>query len=296
MAVRGNGAPGDFAGLDLHGKVAIIARGTIPFSDKAKNAAEAGALAVVIYNNEQGSFNGTLRDRVGIPTLAVSGKDGRALLDLLSKGPVKVRIESDTLLAQKNGHNIIGTLKGTTDDILVLGGHYDSVQAGPGANDNGSGTAVLMELARALAPQAHKYTLVFIAFDGEEFGLLGSRYYVEHLTAAERGKLKGMLNFDMLGGGSGPLLAGGDGKLGTLTRDVAGQMGINARNFALGGNAGSDHEPFQSAGIDTVFFSRDYSLLHTPQDSIDQVKEEYLLEAGKVALQVVITMDEKKEQ
>lgn len=295
VAVSGNGTPDDFARVDVQGKIAMVSRGTIPFAEKTANAAKAGAAAVIIYNNQPTTFSGTMgrASAASIPALAVSGTDGRSLLDMLAKGPVTLKIASDTAVVQNTGHNIIGTLRGSTDGVIVLGGHYDSVDAGPGAVDNGSGTAVLLELARVAGQQTHKNTLVFIAFDGEEFGLLGSEYYVKNLTPDARAKIKGMLNFDMLGGGSGPLLAGGDGELGKTTRDVAAQMGITANNFRLGANAGSDHEPFQTAGIDTVFFSRDYNLLHTPQDTIDQIKEEYLGEAGKVGEQALIAFDQK---
>ncbi len=290
-AVQGNGTESDFASANVLGRIALVARGTIPFSDKAKNAAKAGALAILIYNNDPGSFTGTLREPVSIPTIGISGQDGRALQSMLSQGVVKVSIDSKTEVAQETGHNIIGTLKGSNDSMIVLGGHYDSVSAGPGANDNGSGTAVLLELARDLGKQKPKNTLVLIGFDGEELGLLGSRYYVEHLSNDERAKVKGMLNFDMLGGGSGPLLLGGDGNLGQMGRDIADQLGITARNFRLGGGAGSDHESFQRIGVDTIFFSRDYTLLHTPQDTIDQVKQEYLDEAGRVAIRMIARLD-----
>ncbi len=290
-AVAGNGTESDFANANVQGKIALVARGTIPFSDKANNAAKAGALAVLIYNNDPGSFTGTLREPAKIPTLAIAGQDGKTLLSLAGQGMVKVKLDSKTEVAQKTGHNIIGTLKGSTDDVFVLGGHYDSVSAGPGANDNGSGTAVILELARELGHQDHKHTFVLIAFDGEELGLLGSRYYVDHLAASEKAQIKGMLNFDMLGGGSGPLLLGGDGNLGQIGRDVATQLGITARNFHLGGGAGSDHESFQRIGVDTIFFSRDYSLLHTPQDTIDEVKQDYLNEAGRVAVRMLAQLD-----
>lgn len=291
VPVRGNGVESDFAAADARGRIALVIRGTIPFSDKAMNAARAGAIALIIYNNAPGGFTGTLRNRVNIPTIAISGNDARQLFDFLSRGIVKVKISSDTAIEQKSGHNIIGTMPGETQEKIILGGHYDSVQAGPGANDNGSGTAVLLELARALAQEKHKSTLVIIGFDGEEFGLFGSRYYVEQLAREERSRIRGMLNFDMLGAGSGPLLAGGDGTLGAMARDIAGRLGITARNFALGSGAGSDHEPFQAAGIDTLFFSRDYDLLHTPQDTLDQVRPEYLGEAGRVGLRVVREFD-----
>lgn len=291
QVVRGNGTADDFANSDVKGKIALVARGTIPFSDKAKNAAASGALAVLIYNNTQGGFTGTLKDPVSIPTLGITGEDGRAILDELAHARVSIKIASDTLVAEKTGYNVVGRLQGASDDTFLLGGHYDSVQAGPGANDNGSGAAVLLELARDLGKTQHKHSFVVVAFDGEEFGLLGSRYYAGHLSSTDRNRLKGMLNFDMLAGGSGPLLLGGEGQLGTSARNVASQMGIVARDFELGGNAGSDHESFQQIGVDTVFFSRDYNLLHTPQDKIDQVKEDWLGEAGRVAIRLVYELD-----
>jgi hypothetical protein len=73
-------------------------------------------------------------------------------------------------------------------------------------------------------------------------------------------------------------------------------MGIDARNFALGGNSGSDHESFQRVSIDTVFFSRDYNLLHTPQDTIEQVQENYLDEAGRVGERAALEFDAKMSQ
>ncbi len=296
VAVRGTGSESDFSSVNVRGKVALVGRGTIPFSDKAKNAAQAGAVGILIYNNELNLFGGTLRERVAIPAIAISGQDGRALLDLVSRGAVRVKIAVDTAIANKTGHNIIGTKRGSGDGVIVLGGHYDSVSAGPGANDNASGTAVLLELARALGQGENKNTIVIIGFDAEELGLIGSRYYVEQLSQSERARIKGMLNFDMLGGGSGPLLLGGDGRLGSAGRQVAEQMGIQARNFSLGSGAGSDHEPFQRVGIDTIFFSRNYGLLHTPQDVIDEVRLEYLGEAGRVALQLVRELDQEQRQ
>ena len=292
VAVGGIGTADDFKQVDVKGKIALVARGTIPFSDKALNAVNAGAAAVLIYNNVPGLIVATLRERVSIPAIVVSQESGNQLLDLLKRGAVTIKIASDTLIATKTGHNIIAIRAGESDKTLVLGGHYDSVPAGPGANDNGSGTAVLLELARALAQHSHKDTLIFIAFDAEELGLVGSRYYVEHLDSAARAKIQAMLNFDMLGGGSGPLLLGGNGSIALTARSSAQTLGIEAHNFTLGGGAGSDHESFQRANIDTVFFSRDYTLLHTPQDVIDQVRAEYLAEAGRVAERVIERLDE----
>ena len=83
----------------------------------------------------------------------------------------------------------------------------------------------------------------------------------------------------------------GNGDVALLARSSALQLGIDARNGQLPSNAGSDHQSFAWRGVDTVFFMRDYDLLHTPQDTIDQVKQDYLDEAGRVAERLVERME-----
>ena len=99
-----------------------------------------------------------------------------------------------------------------------------------------------------------------------------------------------------LGAGSGPLLLMGDGKLALLARASAKQLEIDARNGSLPANAGSDHESFARRGVDTVFFMRDYNLLHTPQDTIDQINQTYLEEAGRVAQRVLERLETTGKQ
>jgi len=224
--------------------------------------------------------------------LAISGRDGQTLLDLLSKGAVKIKIESDTAIRQMMARNIIATKRGATDSVVIMGAHYDSVDVGAGANDNASGASVLLELARAMSQKSYKPTLVFVAFDAEELGLIGSRHYVTALADDARKKIVAMLNFDMLGGGSGPLLFDGDGRVGKLALDAAKELGIDARSFSLGSGASSDHTSFRSIGIDAVFLVREYNLLHTPQDTLDQVHVEWLGEAGRVAMRVVENLEQ----
>lgn len=292
VLVPGTGAREDFAKVNVRRKIALVKRGTLPFSVKASNAAEAGADAILIYNDQPQIFAGTLRDRVDIPVIGLSGASAEGILKFLAEGAVRVKIDSDSAIVQQTGTNVIGTLRGKSDETIVLGGHYDSVSAGPGAGDNASGTATLIELARVMGsrPQPQD-TLVFIAFDAEELGLLGSRAYVNNLSSAEIAKLRGMMNFDMLGAGGGPLLLMGNGSIALLGRSSAKELGIDARNGSLPANAGSDHESFARRGVDTVFFMRDYNLLHTPEDTIDQVKPEYLDEAGRVAQRMLERLD-----
>jgi hypothetical protein len=96
--------------------------------------------------------------------------------------------------------NVIATLKGTTNPelVYVISSHYDSVEDGPGADDNTSGTAALLETARILAKKPMPCTIMFLAFTGEEAGLLGSREFVRQAIANNM-KIVGALNNDMVG-------------------------------------------------------------------------------------------------
>ena len=154
VVVNGVGNESDFAKVNVNAKIALIQRGTLTFSDKARNAERAGAVAAIVYNNAPERFAGALRDKTANPVLAISGRDGQMLLDLHAKGVVKIKIESDTMLAQKTGRNIVATKRGTNDSIVIMGAHYDSVDVGAGANDSASGASVLLELARAMSQKS----------------------------------------------------------------------------------------------------------------------------------------------
>lgn len=289
--VPGTGAPSDYAKVDVNGRIALVQRGTLSFFEKVRNAERAGATAILIYNSTPGAFGGTLGQPSKIPAIALTGSEGKAILDALTKGAVIGHIASDTGIEPRTARNVVATKAGTADRILVIGGHYDSVEVGKGAVDNGSGIGVLLELARLFSKRQMKHTLHFVAFDAEELGLYGSKEYVDTLPDDTRQRMDAMLNFDMLGGGEGPLLAAGNGRAGKFARDLAKSVGIDARDFSMSSGAGSDHLPFEAIGIDTVFFSREYNLLHTEQDTLTQVKPEFLLEAGRVGAMVLEKLD-----
>ena len=96
--------------------------------------------------------------------------------------------------------NVVATLRGTTDPDLeyVVGAHFDSVEDGPGADDNGSGSTQLLEAARVLARRPQRATIKFVWFTGEEAGLRGSREFVRRAVEAKE-RVRGALNNDMLG-------------------------------------------------------------------------------------------------
>lgn len=193
---------GDFAGFPK-GHIALIQRGGCFFSRKADNAIAAGASAVVIYQlpGQAGPVSGTLTKPYGIPVIGPANAIGKALVEQAQNGGVTLRVRTDTLNQKREAANVIAdTGRGRAGNVVVVGAHNDSVAAGPGINDDGSGTATLLEMAKQIHKLGSKVrNKVRFAFWGaEEEGLLGSQYYVDNLPQAERDKVALMLDFDML--------------------------------------------------------------------------------------------------
>ncbi|MFD4420474.1 M28 family metallopeptidase [Agromyces sp. NPDC058484] len=193
----------DFAGLDFSGAsdIALIQRGSCAFADKAINAEAAGAEAVIIFNQgntpeREELIVGTLGgdDVVGIPVVGASFAQGEALAQQGSTARVMVPQPEDR--PQKN---VIAELPGRNEDNIVMAGaHLDSVQAGPGINDNGSGSAALLEVAERLRKLKPQNTVRLAWWGAEESGLIGSEQYVASLSQVERSHIALYLNFDMV--------------------------------------------------------------------------------------------------
>ncbi|CAL9467251.1 M28 family metallopeptidase [Streptomyces sp. enrichment culture] len=195
--------PADFAAGAFTGKVALIQRGGCTFAVKQANAAAAGAVAALVYNNVEGTLSGTLgsSDAAKIPTGGVSKADGEALAAAVAAGPVEVHVEIRQLQEQRVTRNVIAeTQRGNAANTVMLGSHLDSVTAGPGINDNGSGSAGLLDVALKFAKYKDKTSnkVRFAWWGAEENGLLGSEYYVGALDDLGRKEIKLYLNFDMI--------------------------------------------------------------------------------------------------
>ncbi|KAH8599269.1 putative leucine aminopeptidase 2 [Bisporella sp. PMI_857] len=194
VAVPNNGcAVADY--LDLTGKVALISRGVCTFNFKSTTAQAAGAVAVLIYNNQDGFLDSATLGSPGdyVPTVGILKTDGLALVSSLGTANVKIAyfdITTWNVLAQTKG--------GDPNNVLQLGAHSDSVEAGPGINDNGSGTVALLEIAQQLTAFTVKNAVRFSWWSAEEEGLLGAEAYVAALTPEENAKIRLYLNFDMI--------------------------------------------------------------------------------------------------
>ncbi|BCJ58314.1 M28 family peptidase [Micromonospora endophytica] len=197
----------DFAGVDVTGKIALMQRGTCGFGVKAANAEAAGAAGAIIMNQGNGTpeanpdryelFAGTLSAPVGIPTVSVSYDTGA---QFAATSGLTLRIEADTTSEIRSTENVLAQSKhGRTDNVVVAGAHLDSDPAGPGYNDNGTGSAALLEVALQMAKVKSHNAVRFAWWGAEEAGLIGSQYYVDSLTEQQVADIALYLNFDMIG-------------------------------------------------------------------------------------------------
>jgi Zn-dependent M28 family amino/carboxypeptidase len=283
VLVSGPGEPADFP-PGTQGSVALIERGTLSFQDKVANAEAAGASAVVIYNNQPGEYTATLRGESSVPAITISQEDGAILRGLMAAGAVRLRVSVSANIGEGQSQNVLAEAPGGGECRVVIGGHYDSVPAGPGANDNGSGTSVVIEMARVLAARGETDGLCIALFGSEEAGLLGSQYYVSQLTEAQRGAIRGYLNFDMLGVGDEWPVVGSDA-LTALAVEKAAAIGVSAYAADSPPNVGSDHASFINAGIPAVLFNcfcdPNY---HTAADRYEFLQPDRLKVAGQIGL------------
>ncbi len=140
--------------------------------------------------------------------------------------------------------NVICVLPGETHEVIVVGAHTDKVESfGDGVVDNWTGAVLLPALLFSLSAQPHHHTLIFIGFSGEEKGLVGSRYYVDHLAAAQHARIEGMVNFDSLGLGPTEVWASHSDKvmLDALASVAAsGKLPVTVMNVPDGATADSE--------------------------------------------------------
>ena len=260
-------APGcsssDYDELDVDGAVVLVDRGGCYLSEKVEAAGDAGAAALVIANDvPETTFSSsfTQAENVEIPVLSVTEAVGAALRG--ESGPATVVVASR--IENVTTNNVIAqTTTGSTKDVVVVGAHLDSVRAGPGINDNGSGVAAVLETALRMGPTPDVTNAVrFTFWGGEEEGLLGSEDYVRSLTVDGLTDIALYLNFDMvaspntcyfvtdgdesLGAAAPPVPAGSAG----IERTLAGILddaGKTPENVAFDGL--SDYDGFLRAGV-----------------------------------------------
>lgn len=306
------GQPQDYDDMDVSGGIVLC---NFSLGDEvARQAMEHGANGLIMLARDERRITSlrTYREPAylpeSLPTLLVSEEVAEALLDgsgysvqdlsiLYESVPLSTASHFEVFLEEQGealGCNVLGVLPGAdpelSGEVLVIGGHYDHLGTDAngdiyyGANDNASGVATILEVARNWqeAGFTPDRTVLFAAWDGEEQGLLGSIHYVEHprypLTTTV-----GMVQLDMVGLASEGILTidGYDTSVGRQLQASARMIDVPTRKSAIQG--GSDHAPFQSVRIPAVLLiwdDADVPYYHTPDDTSDTLQPERLRDVG----------------
>ncbi|MGI5182636.1 M28 family peptidase [Dactylosporangium sp. CA-152071] len=252
------------------GKIALMQRGGCPFGTKVANAEAAGAAGAIVMNQGNGDratapdryslLLGTLGSPVGIPAVGVSYDTGAAFS---TTAGLTAHLTTSTTAEIRDTENVIAETKGgNAGNVVMAGSHLDSVPEGNGINDNGSGSAALLEVALQMARSKPVNKVRFAWWGAEEASLVGSTFYVNSLTPAQQAQIKLYLNFDMIaspnyqfgvydgddsaaaGAGPGPA---GSAQIEALFEAFFASRGqqTNAADFT----GRSDYGPFIAAGV-----------------------------------------------
>ena len=296
-----------YNGLDVKGKIVLVQRGSCPdgttLAGRLKPAAAAGAASVIIYTDLTTPVTGGSLSAPN-PEEYVSGAlinkaDGEALRARIEAGETVTAFyqQTQTVETRITQNVFTETKDGDETNVIMLGAHLDSVQAGPGINDDGSGTSLILEVKTALENFKVKNKVRFAWWGAEENGLLGSKYYTQTLNTTAANNILAYLNFDMVSRGYFGVFDG-DGSTHNLTgpkgSDVIEQIfledmtkkGINVTAARFTG--GSDYQSFWNigkpvGGLHTGTGVEQDPCYHQACDTIDNPNPETLTINAKVS-------------
>ncbi|MEX2245807.1 MAG: M28 family peptidase [Dehalococcoidia bacterium] len=285
VAYQGTGAEeasGSLAifGLDTMaaGDLVLLSRGQAT-SQSLLTLQSIGVSGAIVVNEGEELFLASAQPDATIPIVGVRSADGQLLRSL--GGQVATISPAIGLAASKN---VIARPTDGSPCRALAGAHYDSVTIAPGANDNASGVAVVLELAELLASSGEQSGLCFVLFGAEELGLDGSQQYVQWHPP---GQLRAMLNFDNVGGPANILAAGSDSLVAELGRiPVAETIPVTAA--AVSTLPRSDHVPFLEAGIPSLWLTTyPYPVIHTPSDTLDRIEPDVMAQTATLGLELL---------
>ncbi|GIJ80767.1 PA domain-containing protein [Micromonospora phaseoli] len=290
----GAGTPADYP-ADVSGKIVLVDYVAAQREQLAATAVAAGAAAVVflpadlVEPRRASAFSPTLPGSASaplpIPVVGVAQAQKHRLRALLAAGPLTLTIAT-TAHRGLTSHNVLAERRGRSGaggPVVMVSAHYDSVIGAPGANDDGSGTVLCLELARVLKAVPVDATLRFALWGSEEQGLIGSRYYVAQLPQAERDRILAVYQNDMVATSWDPAtrywLLSFTGESNRATDEVsaaARRLGYEPQISPVTQRGASDHQSFQEVGIASANFSwrgeESPALLeppyHSPEDTI----------------------------
>ena len=258
-----------------------------------RELADLPPLAILIYAENMPAISGTQPYPLKTPMVWISGSDAQQLIELLENGQVEVELRLTARTESRMSRNVVACLPGESEEIIIVNAHHDSMLT-PGAVDDASGVAVVLEIARALSTENLQRTVLFTTFSGEELGLLGSQDFVRR---RENEPIVASITFDCIGAGpDNGLRIGLEGSttewLDAYVQEVAENLGFYAKSESPGVIGGTtDHESFVRAGFSATwvywFDPEREGLIHTLGDNLDAIDEVRLKQAAELGVEVV---------
>ncbi len=200
-----------------------------------------------------------------------------------------------------NAPNVSCTLAGTGEDVIVVGAHFDHVDAGNGVVDNWSGASLLPSLYESLRSTPRRHTFVFISFTGEEKGFVGSRSYVAGLSKEEIARIRAMIDIDTLGLGPTEIwVNNSDSELVQALFALASTMKLPLREMNVDGIGDSDGHSFKSRHVPIITLhsvtTETLKILHTPRDNFSAIKFDDYYNSYRLIAAYLAILDSKLSQ
>ncbi|NJN74387.1 MAG: M28 family peptidase [Limnothrix sp. RL_2_0] len=289
VRVAGTGTRQDFVTADVAGAIAIVERNQTTSTELLIEHAEAaGAVGLVLVQYDfdwefdwAGIWEESPAGETSIPVMVLTKKASETLEELLAESKQDGLIKTQSPWEMVQGKNLIARSPNAIVPRIVIGAHYDSVPRSPGANDNASGTAVVLELAERLQDHPLVDWVWFVAFDAEEVGLMGARALIASLPYQTT--LQGMVNFDMVGKQDN-LLVSGDPLMTDLAKETVPSISV-MRDHGV-----SDHFAFKAKDIPVLMITRGLDTdWHLPTDTtVEPVLLEETVDAAEQIIQVLL--------
>ncbi|MDH4615857.1 M28 family peptidase [Brevibacillus sp. AY1] len=288
----GEGTAADFQQTDVQGKIALVKRGSLPYSEKVRQAAAAGAAGLIIQNDRDQMWKGSLGAPLdmAVPVVGISKSQGELLRAKMNQGGAMATMKVDGALTLRHtSYSILANRPATSDNrgqVVLLAARHDSLANSQGADQGASGVAVMLEAARILAEQPSDTDIQLVSFGASTAGNQGARSFVKSLGEREKSKIVAAIVLDALGKkDAGQLVAtsnGGAERLPVKLIQEAGVQVISGSDTAVFGSTqilfGSD--------VPTAFLTRQPGKGQQP-DTPESVSREHLAEATQALLDAV---------
>ena len=272
----------------LSGKIAVARRGGTSFQEKHDAAWASGAAGLVIINSESGSVTANLGEAGKIPVVTVPGSDGERIEAALSAGePITITVPPP---ATASGTNITARARGAHACTYIVVANYDSLAGSPGANDNASGVAVMLELARQFNDRFPVPEMCFVAIDARFSGGQGAARYLETLTGVGRPAM--VISISDLGAGDG-LVMYGELTLKDRLAQLGESLGVEISDGGAAPPVASGADVFRTSGASLVEIARSGGP-EGRDDTLDRIDAQKLTRAGQLIGELTLAVSAKR--